>query len=169
MTLTLVEDLIRRFAAVLGGLPPEGAVFVVAALPIVELRAAIPLGVALGMDPWEAMFIALPGNLLPIPFILLGLEPVTRFLRRRLGMQRAIDWIYRRTRARSGTVRRYGWWGLMLLVALPLPGTGAWTGAAVASFLGYRFRPAMLALSAGTVLAALIVTVLILWSMAGSG
>lgn len=159
----------RWLAMALAGLPPQGAVFVVAALPVVELRAAIPLGVALGMDPWEAMLTALLGNLLPIPFILLGLEPVTRFLRRRLGMQRAIDWVYRRTRARSGTVRRYGWWGLVFLVALPLPGTGAWTGAAVASFLGYRFRPALLALTAGTILAAIAVTLLIQWSMAGPG
>lgn len=139
-------------------LPPELAVLVVAMLPVLELRGAIPLGIALGLPPIEAFFIALLGNLLPLPVLLVAIDPATRWLRRIAGMQRLIEWTYRRSQAKSGSVRRLGWWGLAFFVAIPLPTTGAWTGALIASILGYRPRSALTAIGLGAVVAGLVVT-----------
>lgn len=139
-------------------LPPELAVVVVAALPVFELRGAVPLGMALGLDPARALLVAWIGNMIPIPFLLVLLDPVSRRLRRRVRLQRVIDWTYARTEAKSGSIRRYGWWGLVLFVAVPLPGTGAWTGALAASLLGYRTRSALVAIALGVALAGLVVT-----------
>ncbi|HLS89234.1 MAG TPA: small multi-drug export protein [Sphingobacteriaceae bacterium] len=150
-------------------LPAPLVVVLTAMLPVVELRGAIPLGVALGLPPLAAMVFAMAGTMLPVPFILLGFEPVSRVLRRRLGLQRFIEWVYDRTQARAGTARRYGWFGLVFLVALPVPGTGAWTGALLASFLGYSFRSAMLAIATGTFLAGSLVTLLLLLGIIVTG
>lgn len=150
-------------------LPAAEAVVITAMVPVVELRGAIPLGVALGLPPLKAAILGVVGSLIPVPFILAGFEPVSRALRRRVRLQGLIEWTYRRSRARSGSVRQYGWLGLVLLVAVPLPGTGAWTGALVASFLGYSFRPALLAIVAGTLIAGSLVLLLVMTGMIVAG
>lgn len=160
---------VTAVASWLENVPVPLVVVLTAMLPVVELRGAIPLGVALGLSPLAAMVLGMAGTMLPVPFLLLGFEPVSRLLRKRLGLQRLIQWLYRRTQARAGTARRYGWFGLVLLVALPVPGTGAWTGALLASFLGYSFRSAMLAIGVGTVLAGMLVTLLLLLGIIVTG
>ena len=152
-----LKDTIFDFAR---QVPPEWAVALVAALPVVELRGAIPLGIAAGLPAWQALLIAFVGNLLSIPGILLLLEPISAWLRRTPVLRGFVDWMRRRAEAKSTSVRQYGWWGLVFFVAVPLPGTGAWTGAMVAAFLGYRFRPALSAVALGTALAGVIVTAL---------
>lgn len=144
----------------------EGTIIWVASLPVVELRGAIPLAVAMGMEPVEALVFAVLGNMLPVPFILRFLEPVSSHLRRTRPMRALIEWVLARGEKKSGSVRRYGLVGLALFVAVPLPGTGAWTGAVIASLLGYRFWPAFWALLGGTVGAGIIVTTLVLMGKA---
>ena len=129
--------------------PPEVYVLLVAALPVVELRGAIPLGVALGLSPWESFLWALLGNLLVVP-LALGLLPWAVGLATRMPLF-ARAW-------RALEVR--GALGLFLFVAVPLPGTGAWSGAVLAVVLGVRRRYAFPALALGVVAAGLLVLLL---------
>lgn len=132
--------------------------FFMAMLPVVELRGAIPFGVAAGLHPLAAMAAAILGNLFPVPFILLLLRHVFRWLRnfRRLGA--LIDRLERRAHLKGRTVRKYRTLGLVLLVAIPLPGTGAWTGALVADVLDIRMRTALPAITLGVLIAGTVVT-----------
>ncbi len=140
---------------------PEIAVILVAALPVVELRGAIPLAFSMGMPPLKAFTLALVGNLVPIPLLYLLLEPVMEKARRNAFLRRPVEWLYRRTENRTGRVQAYGLVGIVLLVAVPLPSTGAWTGTMVATFLGLPFRRAFPALVLGTALAGVLVTTMV--------
>jgi len=136
-------------------------VFLVAAAPISELRGAIPLAI-LDLDiSWHVAFlVAIAGNLLPVPFLLLFLGPVSRLLSKVKVFEIIINWIFRLSRRRGGIVERYGLIGLVLFVAIPLPITGAWTGSIVAFLLGLRFRRAFPAIVLGVFIAGVIVTTL---------
>src|SRR3989304_6106272 len=118
-------------------------VFLMAAAPISELRGSIPAGIFGLHLPWAWVFLAsVLGNIFPIPFIMLFLDPVTRLLSRIKILAKMISWIFKRTRRRSAIVEKYERIGLMLFVALPLPGTGAWTGAIIAFLLGMSLKKA---------------------------
>jgi uncharacterized membrane protein len=148
--------------AIIASFPPELAVLLVAGLPVVELRGALPVGLALGLHPAWAFTLSVLGNMLPVPLVFLLLDPVTRRL---MSLPRVSAWIATyldRTRKKSGQIRKYGFWGLVVFVGVPLPGTGAWTGAIAASLLGLKFGQSMLALFLGTVLAGIAVLVLCL-------
>jgi len=136
-------------------------VFFTAAAPISELRGAIPHGILdLDMRWYHAFLIALAGNLLPVPFILLLLGPVVRVLTRVRTLDRLVNWIFEMSRRRGGLVEKYGALGLVLFVAIPLPVTGAWTGCIVAYLLGLSFWRAFPAIILGVLIAGVIVTTL---------
>ncbi len=134
--------------------------FLMAMLPVVELRGAIPFGVAAGLPPLAAMAAAVLGNMVPAPLILLMLRRVFRWLRHfpRLGVY--VDRLERRAHLKGRKVRKYRTLGLILLVAIPLPGTGAWTGALVADVLDIRARTALPAIVLGVIIAGIVVTVM---------
>lgn len=132
--------------------------FFMAMLPVVELRGAIPFGVAAGLHPLTAMAAAMLGNLVPVPLILLLLRRVFRWLRRVPRLGAWIDRLERRAHLKGRKVRKYRLLGLVLLVAVPLPGTGAWTGALVADVLDIRMRTALPAIALGVVIAGAAVT-----------
>lgn len=134
--------------------------FVMAMVPVVELRGAIPLGVAAGLPPVVAAVTAMLGNLVPVPFILLLLRKVFRLLRRISWLGPKIDALEKRAHLKGRTVRKYRTLGLVLLVAIPLPGTGAWTGALVADVLDIRMRTALPAIAVGVVIAGCVITAL---------
>lgn len=149
-------------------MPPELYVVLVAALPVVELRGAIPLGVALGLSPSEAFYLALLGNLLVAPVALLLLPWAVGILTRLPLLARAWEALERRVRLKGEEqVQRLGALGLFLFVAVPLPGTGAWSGAVLAVVLGLKRRYALLAISLGVVAAGLIVLLLTGGAVAG--
>lgn len=127
-------------------------------LPVVELRGAIPVGVAAGLPPLAAMAAAVLGNMVPVPLILLLLRHIFRWLRRVPRLGALIDRLERRAHLKGRTVRKYRILGLVLLVAIPLPGTGAWTGALVADVLDIRMRTALPAITLGVLIAGVIVT-----------
>ncbi len=135
----------------------EALVFVTAMLPVVELRGAIPLGLSLGMNPIEVYLLSVLGNLVPVIPIMLFLRYVARSLRRFPWFRRASDRFFRRVKARSQVVQRYGPLGLVLFVALPVPSTGAWTASIAAFLMGIRIRHAFTAISLGTAMAGVIV------------
>ena len=133
--------------------------FIISALPFVELRASIPLLIIAYDVPWYwALLVCFVGNLLPIPFLLLLLEPVSKLLRKVGFLERIMDWVFERTRRKGGAVEKYGPWGLVLVVAIPLPGTGAWTGSLLAFLMGMPFRRAFPPIALGVLIAGVVVT-----------
>ncbi len=134
----------------------------VAMVPVLELRGAIPLGVAHGLDPWLACSAAVIGNMIPVPFLILLTRRVFDWLRRLPWLGERIAYLERRAHLKGRVVQKYRLLGLVILVAIPLPGTGAWTGALVASVLDIRLRDALPAIFLGVIIAGGITTALTL-------
>ena len=134
--------------------------FVMAMAPAVELRGAIPLGVAAGLPPAVAAVTAMIGNMVPVPFILLLIRKIFRLLRKISWLGPKIDALEKRAHVKGRTVKKYRTLGLVLLVAIPLPGTGAWTGALVADVLDIRMKTALPAIAVGVVIAGCVITAL---------
>ena len=132
--------------------------FLTAMVPVVELRGAIPLGVAAGLPPAVAAVTAMAGNLVPVPFILLLIRKMFRLLRSVSWLGPKIDALEKRAHLKGRTVKKYRTIGLVLLVAIPLPGTGAWTGALVADVLDIRMKTALPAITVGVIIAGCITT-----------
>ena len=132
--------------------------FLLSMVPVAELRAGIPYGVSLGLNYRLAALAAVAGNLFPVPVIIIYVRRVFAWLRRK---SRRLDaWISgmeRKAEHKGEKVKKYGAVGLCLLVAIPLPGTGAWTGALVAAVLGLRMKDALPAIIVGVLIAAAIV------------
>ena len=146
------------------------AVIALAASPISELRGAIP--VAMGVYHftwWQAYIIAVIGNLLPVPIVLLFMNIVTRYLSRWSFFDRIFQWIFRTVRRRGEKITNWHFAGLMLFVAIPLPVTGAWTGSILSVLTKFRFWPSFFAILAGILISGVIVTTLSVlgWQLAG--
>ncbi|MBN2191041.1 MAG: small multi-drug export protein [Candidatus Aureabacteria bacterium] len=142
------------------GISQESAVLIIAALPIVELRGAIPVAHLMGMKPFKAYLISIAGNMIPVIPIILLLGPLTRWLSKFPGGRKFFDWFFERTRAKASLVEKYKAVGLALFVAIPLPVTGAWTGCA-AAFL-FKVKPvfAFIAILSGVMIAGIIMSVI---------
>jgi uncharacterized membrane protein len=140
--------------------PKEYIVMLVGALPISELRGAIPLALSFGMPLREAFWLSVLGNSIPVAPALFLLEPVSNRLRRFKIWSRFFDWIFERTKKKADTVQKYEALGLAIFVAIPLPMTGAWSGVVAASLFKIRFRYAFIAILAGVIGAGLIVSAL---------
>lgn len=133
----------------------------IAMTPVLELRGAIPFATANGMELHMAVLTAVIGNLAPVPFIILFIRKIFNFIRRRIPrFDNILTRIEKRAEKKSDLVMRYAFWGLVVLVAIPLPGTGAWTGALIAAMLDMRIKKAFPAIALGVLLAAVIVTVI---------
>jgi len=144
----------------------EIAVVVLGALPISELRGAIPLALALDFSPVKAYLLAYIGNLIPVIPLLFLLQPIADKLRHIGIFRKFFDWLFERTRRKAALVERFEALGLILFVAIPLPITGAWTGCVAATLFKIRFRYAFLAIACGVTLAGFIVLGI---SLAGKG
>jgi len=125
----------------------------VAMVPVVELRGAIPIGIGLGLTPWEAYLAAVAGNLVPVPLIMLLVRQVFAWLRRSPWWSGKIDRLEAKAHLKGEKVRKYRYFGLLIFVAIPLPGTGAWTGALVADVLDMRLRDTLPVILAGLLIA----------------
>lgn len=135
------------------------ATFFISMLPVIELRGGLPYGIALGLTYPAALAAALLGNLLPAPFVIRYGRSALAWLRRKSGwLDRMVAALERRAHLKGRLVRRYRALGLCILVAIPLPGTGAWTGALAAAFLGMRIKQALPAIFLGLCIAAAIMT-----------
>lgn len=138
-------------------LPKESIVIIVGALPVSELRGAIPLALSLGMSMTRAYWLSVAGNIIPVIPLLFLLEPVSSRLRKFKVWSRFFNWLFERTKKRAEIIQKYEAVGLSLFVAIPLPITGAWTGVVAASLFKIRFRYAFMAIVAGVMVAGLIV------------
>lgn len=141
------------------GLPDEVITVCLAALPVTELRGSIPWATfILDMTWYKALMWSIIGNIIPVPFILRFLEPVDRIFRRREIFELFFLWLYSRTRQRGKIIERLKLFGLIILVAIPLPVTGAWTGSIAAHIFGIRFVPALICIFIGICIAGIVVT-----------
>jgi len=159
----VVEQLIQL------GIPKELVVIIISALPILELRGALPVAINILHIPWYWAFcLAVIGNLLPVPFLLLFLESLAKGVSRVDSGKKLVDWVFRRTRQRGQVIERYERIGLTLFVAIPLPLTGAWTGSIAAFLFGLKFYRSLLFIFFGIVIAGAIVTSLCLLGWLGA-
>ena len=134
--------------------------FFISMVPVIELRGAIPVAVAGGVDIPTALLVAIIGNLVPVPFIIIFIRKIFKW------MQKKSQWLAgivhkmeAKADAKKDQVLKYEFWGLMILVAIPLPGTGAWTGALVAAMLDMQLKRAFPAIVVGVITAGIIVTI----------
>ena len=134
--------------------------FFISMLPIIELRGAIPVGAASGL-PWYANYLlCCIGNMLPVPIILLFVEYVLNFMKKTRHLDKIAYWVEEKAEKYKGQVTKYATWGLLLFVAIPLPGTGAWTGSLVAAFIKMNKKTAFLSVLGGVLIAGVIVTLI---------
>lgn len=136
----------------------ELCVFFCSMLPIIELRGAIPLGAALGVEWWLCYILAVVGNILPIPFILLFIKKIITWMsscRIRL-FNKTANWLIRKAEKNRDRIEKYSFWGVCIFVAIPLPMTGAWTGSLVAAFIDMKFWKAILSCFIGVLIAGVV-------------
>ena len=150
----MLETLLR----LLKDIPKEYVVVIVGALPISELRGAIPLALSWGMPLTKAFTLSVIGNCLPIVPGLFLLEPVSNRLRKFKLWAKFFDWLFERTKKKADTIQKFEALGLILFVAIPLPMTGAWSGLIAATLFKIRFRYALISITAGILIAGAIVS-----------
>lgn len=143
----------------LGAIPNEIKLIIISMLPIIELRGAIPVGVLLGMPPIESFLISVVGNLIPIPFVILLGRPIFNWLKKTKLFAGLMEKLEKRIEKKADSVMKKAALGLYIFVAIPLPGTGAWTGALIASMFDMRFKYALPAIVLGVFTAGIIMTV----------
>ncbi|MBU1130689.1 small multi-drug export protein [Patescibacteria group bacterium] len=146
-------------------LPKELLTILLAILPITEIRASIPIAISIyGLSPAAAFFWSVIGNIITTFFLLWCLSPAVNFLTKQdRWIKRLIDWIFQRTRDKAvKKYLKYGQWALILFVAIPLPGTGAWTGALIAFLFDIPKGRALVLITVGILLAATLVTLVTL-------
>jgi len=136
----------------------EFKLMLLAAVPIIELRGAIPAGMVMGLDPLTSAVVSFIGSMLPVPFILFGMKPVLQFMRRFKWAEKFLDWLINRTVNRAKNFDKYSFYGLMIFVAIPLPTTGVWTGSMAASLFGMKIKRSFFAILLGNLIAAFIIT-----------
>ena len=135
--------------------------FFISMVPVVELRGAIPWGEAIGLDLWISAVVSAIGNMLPIPFIILFIRKIFEWMRtKNEWLGNLVARFEAKAEKHKEKVKRYEFWGLFLFVAIPLPGTGAWTGALVAAMLEMRLKDAVPAIFLGVVAAAIVVSMI---------
>ncbi len=141
-------------------IPEELIVFVISLLPILELRGGLIAASILGVDLKLAFVISYAANMLPMPFILLFIRKVFKFLRDKRFFGKIIRKLEERSERKSETVKKYGKWGLLIFVAIPLPGTGGWTGALVAALMNMRIKHAIGPIAVGVLIAGIIMAII---------
>lgn len=134
--------------------------FLVAMVPVVELRGAIPFGIVRGLNLWTAIIASVLGNLVPVPFIILFIRRIFAWMRAHMPkLDGLVTRMEKKAEKNRAAVEKYAFWGLAILVAIPLPGTGAWTGALVAAMMEMRLKRAFPAIVIGVVIAGVIVSI----------
>ena len=158
MTQSLVQGIIDALS---GSVGKEAIVFIISMIPILELRGALLVaGPLLGVPVAKAIPLCILGNIIPVPFILLLIRHVLEWMKKVPCFRGIALWLERKAMSKKGQIEKYEFWGLMLFVGIPLPGTGAWTGALVASLLHMKFGKAFGAILVGIALATVIMSIL---------
>ncbi len=139
---------------------PQLSVFICSMIPIIECRGAVPLGVLFNLPWWQTMLFSIVGNILPVPFILLFIRKFMEFAERSKWklLNRTANWLRKKIEKHKGKIEKHSYWGVMLFVGIPLPGTGAWTGSLIAAMLDLEKKKTFVAALGGVVIATVIMT-----------
>ena len=145
-----MESLVTWFTAHLGAYISEQAVvFIISLMPLLELRGGLLAGSLLKVPVAQAIPLSIIGNILPIPFILLFIRQIFKWMKKIKIFRGLVERLEAKAMGKSDRIRKYEFWGLMCFVGIPLPGTGAWTGALIASLLGIDIKKSSLAILCG--------------------
>ena len=139
-------------------IPEELIVFIISLLPVLELRGGIIAAKLLSIDIVPAFVISYIANMIPIPFILLFIRKIFRFLHDKPFFGKIIKKLEQRSEKKSATIKKYGVWGLLIFVAIPLPGTGGWTGALISALMNLPVRKSIGVIAIGVLIAGFIMT-----------
>ena len=153
------EKLLNWFMQVLTGMPNWLIVGIVSMVPLIELRGGLIAAALLGMPLWEGILFCLIGNIIPVPFILLFITPIFNWLKTTKLFRPLVEKIEARSMGKSDKIKKAEFWGLVLFVGIPLPGTGAWTGSLIACLLNVDKKKAFCAVILGLLLATTIMCV----------
>lgn len=151
---SVIQSIVELFAS---KIPNELTVFIVSLFPVLELRGGLIAARIMNMDVLRAFLVCYIGNMLPIPFILLFIRKIFDWMRNWKHFGKVIVKMEKKAEKHRGTIEKYGAWGLLILVAVPLPGTGGWTGALVAAIMDIRMKRALPIIALGVFIAGLIV------------
>jgi uncharacterized membrane protein len=155
-----MESLVQWFSANLSHIiSPEGVIFIISMIPILELRGGLLAASLLKVSAVKAIPICIVGNIIPIPFILLFIRRIFKWMKRFPIFRGIIEKLENRAMGKSDKIRRYEFFGLLCFVGIPLPGTGAWTGSLIASLLEIDIKKSSLAILCGLVMATVIMYV----------
>jgi len=159
----MTETLVQWFVTTLGGsAAKEVIVFLISMVPILELRGGLlAAGPAfLDIPILRAVPICIVGNIIPVPFILLLIRWIFKMMRKNATLGKLVDKLENKAMSKKDQIEKYGFWGLVIFVGVPLPGTGAWTGSLIAALLGMKFKKAFPAVLIGIIMATVIMSVL---------
>lgn len=161
MAESLVETIINLFSG-LQGIPfgKELIVFIISLMPILELRGGLIAASLLGLNPVVSYIISIIGNIIPVPFILWFINRILAWMRKKKHLSKVAKWLDGKVEKHKGQIEKYGFWGLVLFVGIPLPGTGAWTGCLIASVLEMDRKKAFIAAMIGIFMASIIMMIL---------
>lgn len=154
----MTDSLVNWFTTNLDGLPKELIVFIVSMVPILELRGGFIAAALLKIPYLQAVPICIIGNIVPIPFILLFITKIFNWMKKRKFFKGVAEKIEQKSLSKADTIRKYEFWGLMIFVGIPLPGTGAWTGALLACLLEVKMKKAVPAIFLGIIMATIIMS-----------
>ena len=157
MTETIANTVVEFFQ---NKIPEELIVFIISLFPVLELRGGLIAASLLGVELIPAFIISYIGNMLPIPFILLFIRKIFQFLRDKPFFGKIIQKLEIRSMRKSESVKKYGKWGLLFFVAIPLPGTGGWTGALIAALMDMRIKTSTFIIAIGVLIAGVIVSLI---------
>lgn len=155
-----MDSLVNFIIDIFKGWNKEVVVFIVSLLPILELRGGLLAASLLKVEFTRAFIICFLGNILPIPLVLLFLEYILSLLKKWKPFKKIIDWFERKVLSKRDKIDKYGYLGLLLFVGIPLPGTGAWTGSALAVLLGLNRKKSFVVILLGVLLAGIIMSIL---------
>lgn len=155
-----MEHIAIWFASTLGQyISKEAVVFIISMIPILELRGGLVVSKLIGVPLLTAIPLCIVGNIIPIPFILLFIKQIFKWLKKIKFFEKFVVKLENRAMSKSDSIKRYEFWGLALFVGIPLPGTGAWTGSLIAALLNLDLKKAILAELVGIVMATVIMSV----------
>lgn len=155
-----MDSLAIWFANTLGQfVSREVVIFIISMIPILELRGGLLVASLLNVSITTAIPICIIGNIIPIPFILLFIKQIFKWLKKIKFFKGIIEKLEARAMGKSETIKKYEFWGLVLFVGIPLPGTGAWTGSLIAALLDVDFKKAVLAELLGIIIATVIMSI----------
>lgn len=151
-----MDGLVTWFTEALGGINPIWICFIISMVPILELRGGLLAAALLGVDIFTAIPICIIGNILPIPFILWFITPIFNWLKKTKLFRPMVEKLEKKATNKSEKLEKGYFWGLALFVGIPLPGTGAWTGALIAALLNMPKKKSVPAILLGIAIATVI-------------